>query len=95
MLDGRGKEGGGVGFEMLAIAERPAWIDKLCELRSALDQWAYPQILAIEIEKVESEEHKSLRIVLDGIWQRIEIRCASLVLNNDLAIDQRRAAEKP
>jgi hypothetical protein len=62
-------------------------LDGAGKLGPALDQRT--------VQKIKGKEHKPLGGVLDCPWQRIEVRNTVFVLDNDLAIDQRRPARKP
>src|SRR5437763_7516312 len=78
---------------MLAVAERETRLNDLRQLRSALDQRSPSHFHAVEVEKIEGEEHQPLRIMLDGRGKRIEVGGAVLVFDDDFAVhDSREAA---
>src|SRR5262245_9934130 len=78
-----------VALEMLADAERMAVLaDECVKLVAAGDEFAASQILAVELEQIESKEHEPARVVDNRPLQGIEIGNAVLVLDHDLAVDE-------
>jgi hypothetical protein len=47
-----------------------------------------PQILAVEVQEIEGEEHDAVPRLVDGRAEGVEVGDAVLVLDHDLAIDQ-------
>jgi phosphoserine aminotransferase len=47
------------------------------------------QILAVQMEQVESEVAEAVRLVGNGTVQGVEVRDAAFVLNHQFAIDDR------
>jgi hypothetical protein len=46
--------------------------------------------LVIEVEEIEGKEHDAVRSFMDARAQSVEVGDAVLVLDDDLAVDQRR-----
>ena len=55
-------------------------------LAAAIKQWLVAQILAIQVENVEGVKAQRVRKPSDSGPKRLEIRHASLILDNNLAI---------
>jgi hypothetical protein len=79
---------------MVAELDRAARIglDQLPESCAPLHEGRPPQILAVEVQEIEGKEHDAMRRLMYGPAQRIEIREAILILDDNLAIDQSRLA---
>ena len=63
--------------------------DDLFQLRLALMQRQLPQIVAVEIQEVESDQHDPGRLTLQLVLQHREIRRAVRRGHHDLAVDDR------
>src|SRR5689334_3332259 len=59
---------------------------KPLQLAAAIKQWLVAQILAIQVENVEGVKAQRVRKPSDGRPKRLEIRHASLILDDNLAI---------
>src|SRR5688500_16158065 len=62
----------------------------LLQARPALDQRPNPPILSVEQQQVEGEEHDPMPIPGNRTAEGIEVGDPGGVLNNSLAVDQRR-----
>jgi hypothetical protein len=69
-------------------------LDQLPESCAPLQQRGSPEILAVEMEKIEGKEHDAVWCLVNGRAERVEIGDAVLVLDDDLAVDQRCLAGK-
>jgi hypothetical protein len=70
-------------------------LDQPPEERPPFHERLPPQILAVEVQEIEGEEHKPVRRRVDSRSKGIEIGDAVLVLDDHLAIDQGRFAGQP
>src|SRR6516225_11411545 len=78
---------------MFTVSDRTALrpFDQLCQFGLALDQRHGGQIASIEMEKIEDIVNEALALpCLQRGLQLGKIRNAFLVLDHDLAVDQRR-----
>jgi hypothetical protein len=60
-------------------------LDQLPQKRPALQERAASQVLAVEVEEVESKEHDPLRRCVDGRTEGVKIGDAVLVLKINAA----------
>ena len=84
------KEPGAVALKVVTELDWGARVrlDQLPQERSALQERAASQILAVEVQEVEGKEHDPLRRRVDGRSKGMKIGDAVLVLDDHLAIDQ-------
>src|SRR5208337_3705824 len=83
--------------EMAAVAQRSGAVaeDRL-QKPLALDKRRLAQIEAVQVEEIEGVEDEAVRALLaEGPLEGGEVRRAGVVLDHDLAVDQRLAHGKP
>lgn len=64
-------------------------------MRAAFLKWRRPQIDPVEVQEIEGKEDQLPRRIADRLAQQREVGDAARVLDDDLAVDQRRLAVEP